>query len=210
MGAYFSTSVHRTAINVEYFGRVLADRDVPWHYPWFYFAVTVPIGLHLLGVTGLASSWAKRPGDRFAWLLAGTIGVFLVLFSTRVPVYDGERLFLHVFPAWAMVIGLGVGRLWQRWGRNRAGRFFLVGLLLAQGYGVVAMHPFGLSYYNLLTGGLAGAEKLGLELTFWSDAVDRVLLDRLAVETRPVQGGPCTYALPGSRYSDHHRVISST
>ena len=183
--AYLNTSVHRTTINVEYFGRVLADRDVPWHYPWFYFAVTVPIGLHLLGVIGLASSWEKRPGDRFAWLLAATIGVFLSLFSTRVPVYDGERLFLHVFPAWAMLAGLGVGRLWQRWARNRAGRLLLVGLLMAQGYGVIATHPFGLSYYNLLTGGLAGAEKLGLELTYWSDAVDRVLLDRLAAETRP-------------------------
>ena len=57
----------------------------------------------------------------FPWLLAATILVFLGLFSTRVPVYDGERLFLHVFPAWAMLIGLGFGRLWQRWGKLRAG-----------------------------------------------------------------------------------------
>ena len=42
------------------------------------------------------------------------------------------------------------------------------------------MHPFGLSYYNALVGGLPGAERLGLELTYWSDAIDNVLLDRLA------------------------------
>jgi hypothetical protein len=42
------------------------------------------------------------------------------------------------------------------------------------------LHPFGLSFYNGLIGGLAGAEKLGLELTYWNDAVDGVLLDRLA------------------------------
>jgi 4-amino-4-deoxy-L-arabinose transferase-like glycosyltransferase len=183
--AYFYFSVHRTTIYVEYFGQVLADREVPWHYPWVYFAVTVPIGLHVLGITGLASTWHKHLGDRFAWLLAATIGAFLVLFSTRAPIYDGERLFLHLFPAWAMLIGLGFGRLWQRWGKSRAGRLLLVGFLAAQGYGVLTMHPFGLSYYNLLTGGLPGAEKLGLELTFWSDAVDRVLLDRLAAEVRP-------------------------
>ena len=57
--------------------------------------------------------------------------------------------------------------------------------VLAQGYGVVALHPFGLSYYNLLVGGLPGAEQLGLELTYWGDAVDRVLLDRLAAAAAP-------------------------
>jgi hypothetical protein len=60
-----------------------------------------------------------------------------------------------------------------------------VAAVLAQGYGVVAFHPFGLSYYNALVGGLPGAERLGLELTYWGDAVDGVLLDRLAREASP-------------------------
>ena len=46
----------------------------------------------------------------------------------------------------------------------------------------LALHPFGLSYYNALIGGLPGAERLGLELTYWNDPVDQVLLDRLARE----------------------------
>ena len=57
--------------------------------------------------------------------------------------------------------------------RDGARRILLSGFLLAQGFGTLALHPFELSYYNLLTGGLAGAERLGLELTYWSDAVDR-------------------------------------
>ncbi len=28
-------AVQRTTIMVQYFGQVCADRDVPWHYPWF-------------------------------------------------------------------------------------------------------------------------------------------------------------------------------
>jgi hypothetical protein len=52
---------------------------------------------------------------------------------------------------------------------------------------VVALHPFGLSYYNALVGGLPGAERLGLELTYWGDAVDGVLLDRLAHVAQPGQ-----------------------
>ena len=61
---YLGTSVDRVAIQVQYFGRVYADRDVPWHYPWVYFLVTVPVGLHLLGVAGLVRGWrgrARRP-----------------------------------------------------------------------------------------------------------------------------------------------------
>jgi 4-amino-4-deoxy-L-arabinose transferase-like glycosyltransferase len=183
--AYWGTSVSRATILAEYFGRVFADRDVPWHYPWFYFAVTVPVGLQLLGAIGTTRALVRLRSDPFPALLAAAIATFLLLFSTRVPVYDGERLFLHVFPAWAMLIGLGFARLWSRWGSRPWGRRFLALALLAQGYGSVTFHPYGLSYYNLLTGGLAGAERLGLELTYWGDAVDRPLLDRLAAEAEP-------------------------
>jgi 4-amino-4-deoxy-L-arabinose transferase-like glycosyltransferase len=185
--AYWGTSLTRATIMVEYFGRIMPDRDIPWHYPWFYFAVTVPIGLQLLGLFGLLQGWKHRRLDAFPCLLAGSIGVFLVIFSTRIPVYDGERLFLHVFPAWAMLIGLGFGRLWNRVNFGRGRRLLLLGLLLAQGYGTVALHPFGLSYYNLMVGGLPGAERLGLELTYWNDAVDRVLLNGLADHVAPGQ-----------------------
>jgi 4-amino-4-deoxy-L-arabinose transferase-like glycosyltransferase len=183
--AYFGTGVARAPIRVQYFGQVVLDREVPWHYPWFYFAVTVPLGLHLLGVVGLARGWRKRRDDPFPLLLAGTIVAFLLLFSTGVPVYDGERLFLNVFPAWAILIGLGFDWLWNDRLTGRLQRTIILIFLLAQGYGVVWLHPFGLSYYNELVGGLPGAERLGLELTYWNDPVDQVLLDRLAVLAQP-------------------------
>jgi hypothetical protein len=191
--AFWGTSVNRASIQVEYFGRIVADRDVPWHYPWFYFAVTVPIGLHLLGVVGLVRAGRGLRADPFPGLLVVTIGLFLTLFSTRVPVYDGERLYLHVFPAWAMMIGYGFSQFWERWQGRSLFRALLAGILVVQAYGCWALHPFGLSYYNVLTGGLPGAERLGLELTYWSDGVDRVLLDRL---TEEVQAGDSAALAP--------------
>ena len=107
------------------------------------------------------------------------------MFSTNVPVYDGERLFLLVFPIWAIVIARGFAALWGRFAASRARRVGLVALLLAQGIGLILIHPFGLSYYNLLVGGLPGAERLGLELEYWSEAVDSRLLDQLAREAEP-------------------------
>jgi 4-amino-4-deoxy-L-arabinose transferase-like glycosyltransferase len=186
--AYLGTGVARPTIMVQYFGQVIADRDVPWHYPWLYFAVTVPLGLQLLGGVGIVRAWRNRRADALPLLLSGTIAAFLILFSTRVPIYDGERLFLHVFPAWSLLIGLGFHTLWNHFQtttvRSRF-RIILCCFLLVQGYGTVSLHPFGLSFYNGLTGGLAGAERLGLELTYWHDAVDTVLLDRLAREGQP-------------------------
>ena len=176
---YLGTGVDRVAIQVEYFGRVYADREVPWHYPWVYFAVTVPVGLHLLGALGVVRSVRTWRCDTFPTILMGSILLFLGTFSTRVPVYDGERLFLIVFPLWAVLIGRGFGILWSGARRSAWLRGGLVVFLLAQAYGVIAMHPFGLSYYNALVGGLPGAQRLGLELTYWGDAVDPVLLDRL-------------------------------
>ncbi len=144
-------------------------------------------------------------------LLAGSILFFLILFSTRVPVYDGERLFLNVFPAWAMLIGLGFGWLWDRAIPGGRGRLVIGGLLIAQGFGVVAMHPFGLSYYNILVGGLPGARAMGLEVTYWSDAVDNVLLDRLAREARPgvsVAMVPTLYPGQGALTTGFNRTLA--
>ncbi len=178
---FVGRSVERTPILVQYFGTISQDVDIPWHYPWLYFAVTVPVGLLALGAFGAF----RGRQDPFVRLLAGTILGWLLLFSTRVAAYDGERLFLPAFPLWAILVGRGFAALWEGAKGRSWLRGGLIALALAQGYGVVTIHPFGLSYYNLLVGGLPGAERLGLELTFWGDAVDPVLLDQLSRLARP-------------------------
>jgi 4-amino-4-deoxy-L-arabinose transferase-like glycosyltransferase len=192
---YFLTGLDRSPIHVTYFGQIFADRDVPWHYPWFYFLVTVPVGFQVLGVAGAVRGLRDRRTDPFAALLLGSMALFLVMFSSRVPVYDGERLFLLIFPAWAILIGRGFAMA-SKWFPARLPTAALIAFVLAQGYGVVIMHPFQLSYFNALVGGLKGAERLGLELTYWNDAVDPVLLDRMARDARP----PETAALAPTLY----------
>jgi hypothetical protein len=205
------TGVDRTTIHVVYFGQVFADRDVPWHYPWLYFAATVPVGLQLLGAIGAVRGWNGRRHDPFPLLVIGSILFFLLLFSTRVPVYDGERLFLHVFPAWALLIGSGFGWLWQRVYVHCGGRTVAIALLAAQGFGLVSTFPFGLSYYNALVGGLPGAERLGLEVTYWNDAVDNVLLDRLAHDGQPEDTAalmPTLYSGQGAMTTAFNRTLA--
>lgn len=202
---YLSTGWHRSPIMVEYFGQVLPDHSVPWHYPWFYFLVTVPVGLHLLGTIGVVAAFrAGSASDRgrLVVLIAPAL-MLLSLFSLSAPVYDGERLFLMVFPLWSAVIGHGFSFVWNR-SRGTIRLAWLM-LLLGQAYGVVIMHPFQLSYYNAVVGGLAGAERLGLELTYWNDAVDDLLLDDLAKRVAVGQ----TAALVPTLHPDQGKINTS-
>ena len=182
---FLGTGVERVSIQVLYFGTVYPDRLVPWHYPWFHFLTTVPVGLHLLGFWGLVRAWIGRKSQGDDLRTFAVILYLLAIFSTNVPVYDGERLYLMAFPLWALLIGRGFSDLWLRFGERPLRRKLLALFLACQYWGVVSIHPYGLSYYNLAIGGLPGAERLGLELAYWSESVDRRLLDRLAKVAEP-------------------------
>ncbi|MBC7817815.1 MAG: hypothetical protein IAG10_13060, partial [Planctomycetaceae bacterium] len=206
---YFARTTSRAVLNCYYLGQVWADKDVPWHYPFVMFAVTVPVGLHLLGVMGATARLTRSVSEgvavtapclRFGFVcepreqLVLAAALFpLVLFALPgVAVYDGERLFLVSYPMWAVLIGRGaevmLGHLRQRaesgqWRMLSSGRFrgAIVALcLLTQSLGVIAMHPCQLSYYNLLAGGSRGADWLGFERTYWGDSITRSFLQRVA------------------------------
>ncbi|MCH7990468.1 MAG: glycosyltransferase family 39 protein, partial [Planctomycetes bacterium] len=199
---YFLRTTERVTINVWYFGSKLADKDVPWHYPAVMFLTTVPVGLHLLGCAGLFMSSPSQVNSEFdgkemptvpkPWQDSRLQLVFvcflfpLLLFSLPgVVVYDGARLFLVVFPLWAVFIGRGsaavIAWLSQRWSRKISVSAFAVFLLL-QAYGIVSFAPCYLSYYNLSVGGLRGAERLGLEPTYWGDSITRDFLEKVCDE----------------------------
>lgn len=189
----------RAVLYVWYFGQQFADRDVPWHYPWILFTATVPVGLHLLGIWGVRATTQVIQTDlqsaatsRKLWrwlasresLIAGGILCPLVAFSVpRIAVYDGERLFLIVFPLWAVFIGHGfvAAHDWlsKRFHPVLAGLCLSV-FLACQAVGLVQFFPCWLSYYNASVGGLWGAEKLGLQTTYWGDGVTRDFLVEVA------------------------------
>ncbi len=187
---YFARTTERQTLYCFYWGERWADRDVPWHFPWVMFAVTVPIGLHLLAGWGVLKSRSLRedavrdqahqgsdaprlPGqcwiDPRVQLVLWAIAVPLTVFSLPgIRVYDGERLFGIVFPLWGALAGLGGAAVAKQWPGRRT-HVALGVLLTAQAWGIVALNPFQLSYYNALTGGLAGADRLGFERTYWME-----------------------------------------
>lgn len=176
---YFARTTERQTLYCYYWGQRWADRDVPWHYPWVMFAVTVPIGIHLLA--GFAFRRAKIDQgtdpprsprlDPRIQLILWAIAIPLVVFTIPgIRVYDGERLFGVVFPLWACLAGAGAAWFVQQGSHGRL-LIAVSCLLAAQTTGHFLMNPFQLSYYNLLVGGPMGADRLGFERSYWMEGL---------------------------------------
>jgi len=204
---FLVTATDRQAVHVFYAGQVWADCDVPWHYPVVMFVAVLPLGLLLLGLLGIWAGRRRAGGEPgYLWLVLATVGFVLLVFAwPGTPVYDGVRLFLMVFPLWAISVGVG-GKwvvehpLWRSVSlRVRLGTLAM--LLAMQGVGLIVYHPCQLSHYSLVVGGLAGAERLGFEVTYWGDAVQESLLAEAARRARgdQVVFGPdlAPFQIPG-------------
>lgn len=205
---YFARTTARASLSVWYFGTHYADKGVPWHYPWVMFLTTTPLTTLLLGGYGLwtksqvqkSSVGVRRYGGAgvechtlppphsptsappHLFLLAANVIFPLLVFSLPgVAVYDGERLFLTVFPFWAMLAGIGTAKLWDHAARRDLGRLFVAACLIAQTGSLIWIHPCYLSSYNALVNGTKGAERLGLETTYWGDSITRTLLEDIEV-----------------------------
>ncbi|HUY32579.1 MAG TPA: hypothetical protein VMV69_07330 [Pirellulales bacterium] len=170
-------------IPTTYFGaRYDARTPLPWHNSLVWTAITVPVGTLALFGVGLGRAlrnWRARP----EWmLLVGHWAVLVVVRATPfAPPHDAERLFLPSFAFLAMLAGLGGEALlgWTQRGGSMAGwlgRGALAVALAGSMTSTMWYAPQWLSYYNLLVGGLRGANALGMEPTYYWDGLDAEVL----------------------------------
>lgn len=121
----------------------------------------------------------SNPGEvrRIQILLVVVAAFFPVVFFIfyKPTAYNGIRHFLFVVPPMAVLAALGIDRLWQaldmtseRLARGFAGVLSLV--LVAQIWVMAQLHPDEYVYYNLLTGGVKGAEG-AYELDYWGNSL---------------------------------------
>ena len=184
---YLATAVRRADLYVWYFGRQYRGNLVPWHFAPLFFVVTTPIPALVAGFLGVAAVWRTGFAAPQRLLIAVAFFGSLAVFCLPIQRYDGERLFLFVFPLWCILAGVGAAWLVERvpigW---RVPATVAVALCLASpAIEIKRTHPFELSYYNALVGGVHGAEQLGLEPTYWGDALTPRLLDKLSAKAEP-------------------------
>ena len=149
-------------------GQVLSSAALPRRYLLQTFAITTPLPTLLATLAGsalvAAQVWRapKSPASvaRVA-LLAWALGPLVLWTLLRPNIYDGNRHFLFVLPAWALLSALAGQALIAaaRAGSRRVACAALVALLLAWGVpAAIRLHPYQAAYFNELVGGVGGAD----------------------------------------------------
>lgn len=170
---FFYLNTHRENYNIaiEFLGhRADLNHPLPWWNTLFWLAVTVPPGLLLaLAVSPviMGRKYKGFPVPLSALLCAAALLIVRAL--PHVPVHDGTRLFIAAFPFVGIAAGCALARLFQRGGIRRAAAVLALATSL---YGTVLYFPNGLSYYNILIGGVGGAESRGMEPTYYWDSLN--------------------------------------
>lgn len=156
------------------------DQNAPWFYPSVMMGVTLPLGVLFLSGLGILLGLIRFRRRKLP-LLVLLVGLTMwgVASAPPTPKYDGVRLFLPVFPCVALMAGGGAAGILAltRWSARKRGvvrqevtllacvMFFA---LVAEGaWGVSRVHPYALSYFNPIVGGLAGADEKGFEVEYW-------------------------------------------
>lgn len=166
--------------------------NAPWFYPSVMLGVTLPIGVMILTALGAVLGVLRFPSRKLPLLVLFTgLVMWAVASAPPTPKYDGVRLFLPLFPCLALLAGGGGSAVLNltRWAAKRQAHArhevtivacLLVFALAAEGaWGAYRSHPYYLSYFNPVAGGLAGAEARGFETTYWGEAVNGEVIDAI-------------------------------
>ena len=191
-------------IPILFLGQSYDTREtLPWYNTLVWLVLATPVLTLLLGLIGVGRclvtyvrTWspvgldqAKRSTSIALVLHWSTLMVVRAL--PGVPAHDGIRLFLPAFGFWCVLAGVGAQSVWnvmpmirrEWWGR--CARAALVAAFLATAFNSVRYYPQGLSHYSLLVGGVRGAARLGMEPTYWWDALDSDVLNWINANTAP-------------------------
>ncbi len=159
----------------------------PWHFGFVMAWAVLPLSLTILYVIGFVRSIKGKQDGGLGWLLfLSALTPILAIATGQSMVYDNERLIMVSFPFLAGLAGIGFGWLVSGLEKlsedrnkpnlSRIGIFILIALAFApQVFTMVRLYPHLLSYYGESVGGLAGANRLGLETTYWCESYSLAL-----------------------------------
>ena len=175
-------------IPVQFFGRTYMTpvESLPWYNSLAWTAIATPVGFLALTVAGLARAIGRARSESLGVLFALGFAAPLVLRALpHTPGHDGVRQLLPALGGLALVASLGAASAMERLGRW--GKVVIVAALAEGAASIALMMPVPLSYFSPAVGGLPGATSLGMEPTYFWDALSDDALDWLNRHTGPGQ-----------------------
>jgi hypothetical protein len=160
------------------------NESLPWYNTLAWTVLVTPVGFLLLAGAGISVALRKARTETFGTLLVIHWAVLMILRALpHTPGHDGVRLFLPAFGMLALLCGRGARFVLDRfgpWTRAALAAAVLEGIL-----SVAVMMPVPLSYFSPLVGGLPGAAALGMEPTYYWEALSPDARRWLAENTPP-------------------------
>lgn len=178
-GNYVGFHLHHVHYNIEYLGVNYNKPPYPWHYVPVMTALTAPVTMLLLALLGLLSLRRFQKERSLSGLVLLSIAwPMLVIMRPGTPIFGAEKHWLPAMPFVALLAGVGfasvcarVAALLSRRALALAPLLLGVAVLTPALLEVAGSLPYGLSYYNALAGGTAGAADLGMNRQFWGYSV---------------------------------------
>jgi hypothetical protein len=169
-----------TVLPVLFASRVFPANELPLRYLPFFMVATLTVPVWPLCALGFVGRWLQneRTGAQritllllLAWILL-PLGYVLLL---RPPMYDGMRHFLFILPPAFVFAAAGLDILLGQVRKTWIFAALAIAVLIPGIDGIVVLHPYEYTYYNVLTGGTGGAFRkyeTDYWLTCYKDAVE--------------------------------------
>ena len=192
---------YETNFAIYFYNKIYVTSVVPWYYPFFMTGVSIPEGILVLCLIGLiALIWASPRRETTVLFLFNAVFILVLGLVPGAVLHDVNRLMLPVLPFLGGLAGCGLfflarfltqqcqgilslGKI-QYLRAKLIGSVFVLALFPAV-LGLVIYHPYQLSYYNWLVGGIRGAYQRGLEVTYQMEAITPNFLQYLNRELPP-------------------------
>ena len=185
LGAYVTFHLRHVHYTYQYLGVSYFEPPMPFSVPFVMTAFTVSLPILALMLLGLYQSrrtllppWMTLPGalarrrTEVLWLGCMLAPLLAIALPTS-PIFGGTKHWLPAYPFLALFAGLGFRAATEHvqlglWPKRQWPSWAFAALCLSPGFVQTAhSHPFGLSHYMPIAGGVPGAADLGMNRQFW-------------------------------------------
>ncbi len=158
-------------LEVLYFGHIYKSAiNVSWHYPFGYLLVTTPLPILIFFIIGL---FTKNSHTKLLLILWFFIPLLRYL-DPKIGVIDGIRHFEEVVFPLAAIAAIGAVATIRRFFPKKI-IVILTIIFISLLPPIISYHPYQISYFNALVGGIQGAFK-NFDVEYWGTSQKAAIL----------------------------------